>query len=116
MTEPFGELAALDKLVHEPARLAILTALEACEQSDFVFLQRITGLSKGNLSAHLAKLEAEGLVDITKHFAGKRPETWLALTDGGRHALETHWDRLSRLRAAARRWTGPPESPPPEVA
>ena len=57
---PFEELANLDRLIHEPTRLAILTALAACEKADFLFLQRITGLTKGNLSVHLTKLQEVG--------------------------------------------------------
>ena len=57
MPAPFEHIAELDRLIHEPARLAILTALRACRTADFLFLQRLTGLSNGNLSSHLAKLE-----------------------------------------------------------
>jgi len=53
MSAPFERLAELDRLVHEPARLAIMTALSACERADFLYLQRLTGLSRGNLSSHL---------------------------------------------------------------
>jgi DNA-binding MarR family transcriptional regulator len=97
-------LAALDRLVHEPARLAILTALSACRGADFLYLQRLTGLSKGNLSSHVAKLEAGGLVEVAKEFEGKTPVTRLRLTGPGRAAIERHWRRLERLRAAALEW------------
>ena len=75
MKAPFEELAALDRLVHEPARLSILTALASCESADFLYLQRLTGLSKGNLSSHLSKLEEAGLLVVTKQFKGKTPNT-----------------------------------------
>ncbi|MFC4003330.1 transcriptional regulator [Prauserella oleivorans] len=104
MNAPFEELAGLDKLVHEPARLAITTALSACDSADFLFLQRLTGLSKGNLSAHLAKLEAGGLIAISKQFAGKRPQTWISLTETGRRSVDAHWARLDDLRRRARAW------------
>jgi DNA-binding transcriptional ArsR family regulator len=58
------EQLALDRLVHEPGRLAILTVLSSVSDADFLFLQRTTGLTKGNLSSHLAKLEDGGLVAI----------------------------------------------------
>lgn len=109
MNAPFEELAGLDKLIHEPARLAITTALSACERADFLFLQRLTGLSKGNLSAHLSKLEAAGVVEISKRFAGKRPETWIGLTEQGRTTLEAHWGRLDTLRQQARAWAAEQE-------
>ena len=104
MTEVFEELAALDKLIHEPARLAILTALSACESADFLFLGRLTGLSKGNLSSHLSKLEDAGMVQIEKQFIGKKPNTLVALTENGRIAIEKHWQQLNSLRNGAQSW------------
>jgi DNA-binding transcriptional ArsR family regulator len=104
MDAPFEGLADLDRLVHEPARLAILTALSACKGGDFLFLQRITGLSKGNLSSHLAKLEQAELVEIRKQFVGKTPQTLVGLTAKGRDQIEGHWRRLEKLRKDARNW------------
>lgn len=104
MTSPFEEFAELDRLIHEPARLAITTALAACEEADFLFLQNLTGLSKGNLSSHLGKLETAGMVEIIKSFDGKRPQTWIRLTGAGRRAVDEHWERLDGLRRRARRW------------
>lgn len=69
---PFERLASFDRLVHEPARLAILTALSACEKADFVFLRSLTRLTKGNLSSHLSKLEHAGLVSLEKMFEGQQ--------------------------------------------
>ncbi len=102
MARPFEVLAGLDRLIHEPARLAILTALSACESADFLFLQRLTGLTKGNLSAHLAKLEEAGLVAIEKAFIGKKPHTALRLMNAGREAVERHWRQLGALRQQTR--------------
>jgi DNA-binding transcriptional ArsR family regulator len=104
MKAPFEELAALDRLIHEPARLALLTALTSCESADFLYLQRLTGLSKGNLSSHLAKLEEAGLVTVEKQFKGKTPLTRIAVTKPGREAVERHWRQLEQLRSKARRW------------
>jgi DNA-binding transcriptional ArsR family regulator len=106
MSAPFEELTRLDRIVHEPARLAIVTALAACAEADFVFLQRLTGLSKGNLGSHLGKLEIAGLVTITKTFEGKQPRTTARLTDAGVAAVERHWDQLERLRRETRDWQG----------
>jgi DNA-binding transcriptional ArsR family regulator len=89
----------LDRLIHEPGRLAILTVLSSCRSADFVFLQRVTGLSKGNLSSHLSKLESAGLVKIEKRFVGKRPNTNVVLTAAGRKGISDHWSQLERLRA-----------------
>lgn len=108
MSSLFEEMAELDRLVHEPARLAILTALSACQTADFLFLQRLTGLTKGNLSSHLSKLEEAELVHIGKEFIGKTPHTSVSLTPAGRAAIERHWKQLERLRNDARRWRPEP--------
>jgi DNA-binding MarR family transcriptional regulator len=105
VSAPFEEVAALDRLVHEPARLAVLTALSACKGADFLYLQRLTGLSKGNLSSHLSKLEDAGMVAIEKGFVGKVPNTHVSITAAGRRAIERHWKRLDQLRQAALEWT-----------
>ena len=104
MSSVFEEMAGLDRLVHEPARLAILTALSACIRADFVFLQRITGLTVGNLSSHLSKLEEGGLVRVEKQFVGKRPNTLVQVTEAGRLAVEKHWQQLEALRKGAAAW------------
>jgi DNA-binding transcriptional ArsR family regulator len=110
MGRPFEDLADLDRLVHEPARLAILTALQAGQDADFLFLQRMTGLSKGNLSSHLAKLGEAGLVLIIKSFVGKVPHTRVALTSQGRTQIEDYWKTMDRLRKESRKesrkWRG----------
>ena len=95
---PEDELA-LDRLIHEPARLALLTVLSAVQDADFTFLQGATGLTKGNLSSHLTKLEDGGLVAITKTFVRKRPNTSVALTPDGRERIARHWEQLERLKA-----------------
>lgn len=105
MKAPFEELAGLDRLVHEPARLALLTALASCEDADFLYLQRLTGLSKGNLSSHLSKLEEAALVKVEKKFVGKTPQTAVAITRAGRTAIERHWAELDRLRGSVKRWS-----------
>ena len=102
---PFEELSGLDRLIHDPSRLAILTALEACRSADFLFLQSLTGLTKGNLSGHLAKLERGGLIAIAKSFKGKMPHTSLSLTPEGRGAIRRHWKQLDQLHRAAAKWT-----------
>ena len=87
----------LDRLIHEPARLMIVTLLYAVEEADFLYLLHETGLTKGNLSTHLSKLEEAGYVRITKTFRGKIPRTLVALTPEGRQAFETYRQQLSRL-------------------
>jgi DNA-binding transcriptional ArsR family regulator len=101
---PFEQLAGLDRRIHDPARLAILTALSSCERADFLFLQRITGLTKGNLSSHLSKLEEAGLVEIEKRFVGKKTQTLVRLSDAGRQSIEGYWRDMEEIRESAARW------------
>jgi DNA-binding transcriptional ArsR family regulator len=80
----------IDRVIHEPARLAILSVLRAFETADFVFLLNQTQLSRGNLSSHLGKLEEAGYVEITKEFVDKVPRTLARLTRAGREAVEAY--------------------------
>ncbi len=98
MSAPDDELV-LDRLIHEPGRLAIMTVLSSVKAGDFVFLQRTTGLTKGNLSSHLTKLEHAGLVRIEKRFVLKKPNTNVELTPEGRRRVTSHWEQLERLKA-----------------
>jgi len=88
MSDELRSLTELDRLIHEPARLLIVTILSTIESADFLFLQRETELTKGNLSAHLSRLEEAGYVNIEKTFKGKLPLTVCKLTDDGRIAFD----------------------------
>jgi DNA-binding transcriptional ArsR family regulator len=101
---PFEQLANLDRRVHDPGRLSILTALSACERADFLFLQRITGLTKGNLSSHLSKLEEAGLVETEKRFVNKKTQTLVRLSGEGRETIEGYWKEIQELRKSVSRW------------
>ena len=90
------DIAALDRLIHEPARLMILALLFPVEGADFLFLLRQSGLTKGNLSSHLAKLETAGYVEIVKGYNGKIPHTLIRLTDDGRAAYKRYRSQLRR--------------------
>lgn len=92
--EELRALADLDRLIHEPARLLIVTILAAVESADFLFLQRESGLTKGNLSAHLTRLEEAGYVKIQKTFKGKLPLTICSLTKTGRKALDEYRQKM----------------------
>jgi DNA-binding transcriptional ArsR family regulator len=98
MLRPDEAAPVLDRLIHEPGRLAILTVLSSVKDADFLFLQRATGLTKGNLSSHLTKLEDAGLVTIEKRFIRKKPNTNVALTAVGKQRIAEHWAQLERLR------------------
>jgi DNA-binding transcriptional ArsR family regulator len=98
-------MTRLDKLIHEPARLAIMSALEACTMAEFLFLQELTGLTKGNLSSHLSKLERAGYVDISKQFVRKKiPHTTIRITHDGKSAIARYWEQLDRIRETVREW------------
>ena len=84
------DIVGVDRLVHEPARLAIMAVLSACKSADFTYLLNATGLGKGNLSSHLAKLKDAGYIDILKSFKGSYPNTSCAVTAKGRKAFNAY--------------------------
>jgi DNA-binding transcriptional ArsR family regulator len=94
MDEDLRGVTDLDRLIHEPARLLIVTILATVASADFLFLQRETGLSKGNLSAHLTRLAEAGYVKIEKTFKGKLPLTVCKLTAAGKKALVQYRQQL----------------------
>jgi len=83
-------LAQIDKVIHEPARLMIVALLSAVAEADFQYLHRSTGLTKGNLSVHLSKLEGAGYIKIEKSFRGKYPLTICRLTKEGKETFDTY--------------------------
>jgi DNA-binding transcriptional ArsR family regulator len=91
----------IDRIVHEPARLAILTVLASCHEADFLFLEHATALSRGNLSVQLTRLQEAGLIEIEKRIERKRTLTTASLTAGGRRALTSYWESMDTLRSAA---------------
>ncbi len=87
----------IDKTIHEPARLMIMAYLFVVESADFLFLQRQTKLTWGNLSSHLSKLETAGYVAIEKEFIDKKPHTMLHLTDKGRTAFQEYRQSMKQV-------------------
>ncbi len=100
MTPELQELATLDRVIHEPARLMLMTVLYATEEADFLYLQRECGLTQGNLSSHLARLEEAGYITIQKTFKGKYPLTICRLTRSGREAFETYVHKMRVVSSA----------------
>lgn len=90
---------AVDQLVHEPARLAIMARLHVLEYADFIYLMNETGLTRGNLSSHMSRLEEAGYITVAKTFEGKTPRTKLALTDHGRAALRSYRRTMESILA-----------------
>jgi len=101
MSKALGELAKLDRTIHEPVRLAVLTALTHCAAADFTFLVRALALTAGNLNTHLTTLEQAGLIRIDKQIRGKTTHTSVSLTDAGAQAIAQHWQQLEALRETA---------------
>jgi DNA-binding transcriptional ArsR family regulator len=99
MSDDLRSLTELDRLIHEPARLLIVTILSTVESADFLFLQRETELTKGNLSAHLSKLEEAGYVNIEKTFKGKLPLTVCKLTETGQQAFDGYRQQMQNFIA-----------------
>jgi DNA-binding transcriptional ArsR family regulator len=90
-------LSEIDRLIHEPARLAILSLLFVIESADFLFVMRQTGLTRGNLSSHVSRLEGAGYVAVEKQFKGKRPHTTLRMTSEGRVAFREYRTQIETL-------------------
>jgi DNA-binding transcriptional ArsR family regulator len=89
-------ITEVDRVIHEPARLLIVALLSSVREADFLFLQRETGLTKGNLSSHLARLEEAGYIRIEKGFRGKIPQTICSLTPEGRTAFKLYRSQMKR--------------------
>ena len=89
-------LAGIDRTIHEPARLVIVAILHAVERADFLYLLRETGLTRGNLSAHLVRLEEAGYIEIEKGYHGKVPRTVCRLTGAGRDAFRNYRAQLRK--------------------
>ena len=90
-------ITKIDRLIHEPSRYMLMAYLYVVEVADFLFLLRQTGMTWGNLSAHLGKLEAAGYGVIEKEFLGKRPHTTVRLSDEGRNAFEEYRGNMKRV-------------------
>ncbi len=92
----------IDKIIHEPARLRIMMILSGVDEADFNFLLSTLGLTNGNLSRHIEKLELAGYVKISKTFRGKLPNTSYQLTKKGSKALTGYWENLNVIRRTGR--------------
>ena len=92
-------MSDLDRVIHEPARLRLLTILSGVDVADFSFLLEAIGLTKGNLSSHMDRLEKAGYVEVIKSFKGKMPHTEFRLTPAGRESLAAYWAGLDAIRS-----------------
>jgi DNA-binding transcriptional ArsR family regulator len=97
MSSDLRALADVDRLIHEPSRAIILAILAAVDSADFLYLQRETGLTKGNLSVHLSKLEEAGYVSIEKTYRGKIPMTLCRMTKTGQSAFDKYRKQMKQF-------------------
>ncbi|MEY9928822.1 DNA-binding MarR family transcriptional regulator [Catenulispora sp. GP43] len=96
-TDPPHPATGLDDVVHQRVRLGILTVAHQARRAEFGFLRTTLDLTAGNLSQHLTVLEKADLVGVEKGYEGRRPRTWITLTDAGRAALAAEIAQLKRL-------------------
>ena len=87
----------INRLIHEPARFNIMAYLFVVNSADFTFLQTQTGLTWGNLSSHINKLETAGYVVIEKEFIGRKPHTMLHLSEKGRAAFSDYRKQMLKV-------------------
>ena len=90
-------LDEIDRTIHEPARLLVLALLYVVESADFTFLMNQTGLTWGNLSAHMSKLEEAGYILVEKSFKERKPHTLLRLTEDGRTAFRSYRQKMKQV-------------------
>ncbi len=88
---------AIDPIIHERVRLAIVSALAVASELSFGDLKSSLALTDGNLSAHASTLEAAGYIRVDKRFEGKRPLTTMSLTPKGREAFRVYLDTLRKI-------------------
>lgn len=100
MNQPLKDISGVDRVIHEPARLMIVSLLYLSKEADFLWLLNQTELTKGNLSAHMAKLEQNGYVEVQKRFRGKVPQTLFRLTKSGRKGLEEYRATMKKALGA----------------
>ncbi|ABX04242.1 MAG TPA: transcriptional regulator [Herpetosiphon sp.] len=99
MDKHIKTIAQLNRLVHEPVRLQVMSYLATVDEADFLYLMNELELTQGNLGSHMSKLEAEGYISVTKEFVARRPRTSYRLTSDGKVAIKQYW-RLMRSIAS----------------
>jgi DNA-binding transcriptional ArsR family regulator len=97
MSRSLQNIPGLDRVIHEPARLTIMALLSSIASADFLFLLKQSGLTKGNLSVHLSRLEEAGYIQVEKTFRGKIPHTEYRLTQEGKVAFDHYRKSLGPI-------------------
>jgi DNA-binding MarR family transcriptional regulator len=106
---PAHPTSSLNDVVHQRARLGILTVLGEARRVDFPYLKSLLQLTDGNLGRHIEVLAGEGLVAVTKGYEGRRPRTWVEITRLGRGALAVE---MAALKQLVQRYEQPPRKRP----
>ena len=89
----------LNETIHQSTRLRIMTLLMSQSNSERVaygFIQQTLGLTGGNLTIHLRKLEDAGYIETTKEFVDSKPRTWVETTREGLRAFSDYLENLQR--------------------
>ena len=97
LSQSDSSIQGVDRVIHEPNRLLIMAQLYVVESADFLFLQHQTGMTPGNLSAHISKLEAAGYIKVTKEYLDRKPHTALKLTAKGRLAFKEYTRKVRQF-------------------
>ena len=97
MSGSLQNISGLDRIIHEPARLMIMALLSSVESADFLFLLKESGLTKGNLSVQLSRLEEAGYIQMQKTFRGKIPHTEYRITKNGKSAFDEYRKSLGAI-------------------
>lgn len=92
-----GPIENIDPAIHAPARLMILAYLAAVVEADFTFLLNQTGLTRGNLSTHISRLEEAGYIEVKKEFVERIPRTLYKLTGSGRNAIQLYRENMRQV-------------------
>ena len=96
------KVSVLDRTIHEPIRLGIISALAVNDALTFSELKELLSVTDGNLSVHARKLEDAGFVECTKTFEGRVPRTEYKVTADGRKALEAYIEHMGAILKATK--------------
>lgn len=88
---------SIDDLLHSRIRLAVISFLSGCEESDYTTIKNCVGASDGNITTHLRKLEDAGYVSMRKDFVGRKPITYYKISEKGKKAFIDYVENLKKF-------------------
>jgi len=89
--------AEVNKLIHAPIRLGIMTILNSVNKANFIYLRKKLEVTDGNLSSHMEKLESAGYVKVKKVFTDKKPNTIYSIREKGKKAFRGYLEHLEKI-------------------